>query len=317
MKKYHTIGLGGTFDHFHIGHQHFLEFAASFADHLVIGLTTTELTQHKEFPESIQTFTERKNALEEFLHSLAVSFDIFELRDQFGKAIEQNFMEALAVTEMTKSGGEAVNQKRSELGYPQLPVHVCQMKQDENGEIISSTRIRQGSIDRNGRSFLNILLKTDLLSAEQKVKFKTKQGKVISKPSTDTNLRFVVGDIVLETFIQNGWPYSLGIFDQRNLRSPYASQYLDNIQPTVKIANPAGQISPELSRTLFPLLSTSDLNETRHILIDGEEDLAAVAVTLLAPLGAAVYYGQPQEGVVEVIITEDIKKKFVTILQNQ
>jgi uncharacterized protein (UPF0218 family) len=42
--------------------------------------------------------------------------------------------------------------------------------------------------------------------------------------------------------------------------------------------------------------------------IDGEEDLAALAVLYHSPLGAYVYYGQPDVGMVRVVVTEKEKK---------
>jgi len=51
-----------------------------------------------------------------------------------------------------------------------------------------------------------------------------------------------------------------------------------------------------------------------HLLVKGEEDLATVAAVLHAPLAATVYYGQPQEGLVEIIVTETVKEKFAKAL---
>ena len=41
-----------------------------------------------------------------------------------------------------------------------------------------------------------------------------------------------------------------------------------------------------------------------RVLIDGEEDLLAIPAIEAAPLGSALYYGQPGEGVVVVTVDE-------------
>jgi pantetheine-phosphate adenylyltransferase len=315
--RYRSIGLGGTFDHFHSGHQHFLEFAATLADEVHIGLATTELTQHKIFNQTIQTFEERKITLTEFLDARGIKGHIFALSDTFGPALQPSFVEALAVTDFTKKGGEEINNARKQRKLSLLPIHVCDLVKDENGEFISSTRIRQGSIDRVGHVYLNDLLETIKLRREQKEQLKDKQGRIVLHPSAESIGSLLVGDIVLETFIQNQWPYKLGIYDQHTQRKSYSSLDLSKLNPNFQVKNEAGQMSAQLSQCLsqvIPSLWERSAQLPQHILVEGEEDLAAVSTILLAPLGCCVYYGQPTEGIVEVIVTEEIKKKLTHFL---
>lgn len=55
---------------------------------------------------------------------------------------------------------------------------------------------------------------------------------------------------------------------------------------------------------------------THHdaILIDGEEDLLVLPAIIYAPLGARVYYGQPGEGLVEVVVTHRKKRQALALL---
>ncbi len=251
IKLYATIGLGGTFDHFHAGHKHFLQFAASLADRLKIGLTTDTLTSQKIFSETIQPFSQRKANLTAFLDNQKIPAEIFELEDTFGPTIQPNFVEALAVTQLTQKGGEIINSARKKQQLSELPIHVCDLVRDENGDYISSTRIRQGLINRYGKVYLNSLLSLGQLNIGQKNEFSKKQGPVVSQPTFGTKNRFVVGDIVLETFLKNDWAYNLGIFDGRNQRSLYSSTALEKILPNQKIKNPAGQIFNFLIRKNF------------------------------------------------------------------
>jgi uncharacterized protein (UPF0218 family) len=68
-----------------------------------------------------------------------------------------------------------------------------------------------------------------------------------------------------------------------------------------KVINPAGMITTSLIKAL-------NKPKTSLIVIDGEEDLAVIPAVLLNPLGTYVYYGQPDEGIVEVKITPEIKQ---------
>lgn len=55
------------------------------------------------------------------------------------------------------------------------------------------------------------------------------------------------------------------------------------------------------------------LSEKVQIVIDGEEDIVALPFLILAPVGWVVCYGQPNEGLVIVKITEESKKRAESI----
>ena len=80
--------------------------------------------------------------------------------------------------------------------------------------------------------------------------------------------------------------------------------------PTLNAANPAGTISAEMVTVLTQALT----QQTQHVLIQGEEDLAAVALILLLPLESEVYYGQPGQGIVRMKVTEELKDKTFKVL---
>lgn len=74
----------------------------------------------------------------------------------------------------------------------------------------------------------------------------------------------------------------------------------------VHVSNPAGSLTPGLF-TVVAQLFDNPIKRKTIILIDGEEDLVVLPILLRAPLGYTVYYGQPQEGMVEIVVTEKIK----------
>src|SRR5579859_2284736 len=216
QKKHRVIGLGGTFDHFHAGHRFFLDFAASLSDNLGVGVATNTLTQNKMFADQIESYEVREQAVQKYFQHRKISGTTFALNDIFGPTLEGTQIEAIAVTETTKSGGEQINQERTKRGLAELPLYICKLLPDENGEGISSTRIREGAIDREGKVFANIFQKDIILSTKQRQFFQQKQGSIVPGPNSQHVFRYAVGDIVLETFVKENWPYNLGVYDYKN-----------------------------------------------------------------------------------------------------
>lgn len=320
---YHRIGLGGTFDRFHAGHQYFLDFSASLAEHLFIGVTTKELTQHKVLASTIQSYEERVAAVDNYLQKKGVAHTIAPLSDIYGPTVTDSRIEALAVTELTRKGGEAVNEERQNRHLTPLPIHVCSLLRDQSGEYLSSTRIRQGVVNRHGFVYAQLLARDLQLTELQRQFFGQKQGMVVQTLNPNQNeknpVTFVVGDVVLETFLQHHWPFQFGVFDGRNNRNEYQSSILSQISPTQTVTNPPGILSHNLSFMLQQHITStlqSSHQPVQFIKVSGEEDLAAVALVLLAPLNSRIYYGQSGEGMIEMKVTEELKTQFTEILSS-
>ncbi|MFC6769315.1 DUF359 domain-containing protein, partial [Natrinema soli] len=56
-------------------------------------------------------------------------------------------------------------------------------------------------------------------------------------------------------------------------------------------------------------------DEPTTILVDGEEDLVALPAIVAAPEGASVVYGQPDEGMVHVNVTDDHRTEMRDLLE--
>lgn len=312
MPTYKKIGLGGTFDHFHRGHQAFLLFAGELAEHLVIGITTPEMITHKKYSSQIESYEVRAEAVKSFTKNFFNKVDVIPLTDPYGPTLQGSNVEALAATVATKKGAEAVNLKRQELGLGQLPIHTCELEIDENGNPLASERIRTGEINRKGKVYKNIFSSTITLTDTQKRFFSHEQGEIVKTPSPSESI-FVVGDTCLETFKKNNWPYRLGVFDLVKQRKPYQPPVFSNEEISITAINAPGEISTEMVNILQQALETQQQN----VYIEGEEDLAAVALVLLASLGSHIYYGQPKVGMVEMIVTEEKKEECFNILSQK
>ena len=76
----------------------------------------------------------------------------------------------------------------------------------------------------------------------------------------------------------------------------------------LNITNPPGTLSPELFKAVMQLLRNKIFEQT-IVMIDGEDDLSVLPLVLASPLGNCIFYGQPDEGIVKVLIDENHKAK--------
>lgn len=125
-----------------------------------------------------------------------------------------------------------------------------------------------------------------------------------------------VGDVTTFHLLEAGIFPDICIVDNRTKREPVATHMsarnMDKVYEEVSVDNPAGIISDELIKTLCEAFAAK---KPIRIFVRGEEDLATLPVILLAPLGAVVLYGQPDEGVVFVKVTREKKKELRALFE--
>ncbi|SVE28012.1 uncharacterized protein METZ01_LOCUS480866, partial [marine metagenome] len=80
----------------------------------------------------------------------------------------------------------------------------------------------------------------------------------------------------------------------------------------VHVQNKAGTISNELWKSIKNNISN---NLNTKIVVDGEEDLATLAVISMVQLGAKVIYGMPNRGMVVVDVNQQEKKRADSLLR--
>ncbi len=307
-----VVGLGGTFDHFHKGHEDFIRFAANLGDSLIIGVTDDLLPLGKPLADLLQPHWVRIAAVRKFCDRENITATCVILHDAFGPTIEPSRIAALAVTTDTASGADAINVIREKMRMPTLPVYIQNLTLDESGKPITSQRIRAGEINRLGTVYAEIFTSDITLSSPQRDFFSKPQGEIVEQPSISP-ITCVVGDVCLSTFRENEWNYDLGVFDHKTQRVENIVGDLDTIQADVKITNHAGSISADLIKAL----QSWHKKQYQHLQIEGEEDLVTVALALTLPLESHIYYGQPDKGMIELVVTEEIKDAFYEILIDQ
>ncbi|KAI1322036.1 cytidylyltransferase [Xylariaceae sp. FL0255] len=188
---YPVVCLGGTFDHLHPGHKLLLTAAAlllrvpekegALPARFIIGITGDELLKRKKYAEFVQSWDERVGNVVEFLSSVlqlsksgwevpeitkrnnesvaqmrggTIEIRCVVLQDPFGPTITEEDMDVLVFSAETRSGGNAVNERRRDLGWRLLEtfeVDVLDAEHPSDGPTkttdfaskISSTAIRQ------------------------------------------------------------------------------------------------------------------------------------------------------------------------------
>ena len=155
MPRYRHAVLGGTFDHFHVGHAALLARAFHLARDVSIGVTTDAyVASHaKPYPDRIQPYRARRRRLVRWIrsHYPGRVARVVPLANAFGRSTELGF-DVLVVSADTLSGGRAVNEERRRLGRPPIQIDMVPVVLGDDLRPVSSRRIRAGEIDRRGRS---------------------------------------------------------------------------------------------------------------------------------------------------------------------
>jgi pantetheine-phosphate adenylyltransferase len=151
--KYRTVAMGGTFDHIHRGHLALLAKSFEVGETVVIGVTS-DVFAKREGKNPDMPYAERVKALETFIKAYfpGRSYLIAELDDYFGPGIASPEVEAIVVSRETAARVPIANALRAERGFAPLEVVVVDFVLADDSKPISSTRIRNGEIDSEGRT---------------------------------------------------------------------------------------------------------------------------------------------------------------------
>jgi len=136
---------------------------------------------------------------------------------------------------------------------------------------------------------------------------------IILKQISDDSYIITVGDATTEKMLKLGIVPSLQIIDAQEKRvkreAPEAKENTVNLSCT----NPAGEITVQSIDTIKQALNEKP---PVRITVNGEEDLLVIPVCIHGPDNAIIMYGQPNEGLIIVRLTEDLRKKTKSILDS-
>jgi cytidyltransferase-like protein len=316
--KYKHATVGGTFDHLHAGHVALLYCAFDTAETVSIAITSDEFAAKKKYKESMQPFEARKKELVDFLTAkdLIDRVKLIEIHDPFAFAPTDASLDSIIVTEETMENAQRINKLRAESGLPPLAVITVPFHKGYDGDVISSTLIREGLLDRNGFNFLKVFTGKEKIEVPEHMKerLRVPLGEVVidtkellSKIKHLKSKRLIsVGDVVTTSLREAGVTPTVAVIDYRTRR-----ESLPTNTSKQGLVNEAGTIEP---KTVEKLAEAIRSGKNQEIVISGEEDLLALPAILLAPLGSIVVYGQYGLGVVLVHVTEEFKESMRTLM---
>src|SRR5664279_2778783 len=116
--------LGGTFDHFHIGHQRLIDQAFESSEKVTIGLSTQKLYEKKFLAAVIEDYQTREKILRDYLlrKQYLQRASIIPLTNIYGNALTEKNIEAIFVTKATSFNARKINAQRQQKGFPALKI---------------------------------------------------------------------------------------------------------------------------------------------------------------------------------------------------
>lgn len=149
MAKFELVAIGGTFDIIHAGHKILLAKAFEISNEVIIGLTSDNLATRKG-KRLVNDYKYRYDVLIKSLKKFEDKFQIHKLENDFGPAVLQEKVQALIVSEETERQGVTLNKLRAERNLQPVEIILVPMVLAQDGTRISTTRIRNSEIDKDG-----------------------------------------------------------------------------------------------------------------------------------------------------------------------
>lgn len=151
-EKFLIVATGGTFDEIHVGHIALLAKAFHVGKKVIIGVSSDNFAANrgKKLNHNFEArIANLKNMIKKEFGD--VNYEIAKLDGDFGPAVTTDDVEALVTSIETQSKGKLLNEIRAKIGMKPAKIITVELIKAEDGSIISSTRIRTGEIDRQGR----------------------------------------------------------------------------------------------------------------------------------------------------------------------
>ncbi|MDP6661544.1 MAG: pantetheine-phosphate adenylyltransferase [Candidatus Thalassarchaeaceae archaeon] len=331
----HEVGLiGGTFDRFHDGHVRLLESSLEACTSVEVWLTS-DSSAHSKDPR-ILAWEERCQEIRDRMgpeSAERISFGILE--DSFGPAPTHPNASAITCTLETRSACAEINSIR--LHNHLLPLEIIEVEHlmAWDGAPISSSRIRNGEIDRTGLPWIPSSVREGRvnLTPEVEAELKDPFGQLVQGPEDDPSVAMskviahigtesapviAVGDVTVLSLQVLGRPADIALVDGCTRRRTWeGAEGIDSSAygGVLQCESPAGSLTPSLLEACEQAMVSWMEDGTTHLLeVKGEEDLATLLMHPLAPLGSVVLYGQPGSGVVIRWCSEESKQRCRKLL---
>ncbi len=335
ISNFRNVVVGGTFDHFHLGHKVLLDKAFEVGKKVVIGIATGEIYKNKFLSETIEPFKIRKESVEKYIKKYLIDgrmVDIISFSHFTGGVDKSKDIEAIVVSKITYPNALKINRLRDKNKLPLLRIIIIDDILAQDGKLISSERIRAGEIDRNGDNYqLSIInnqnkelimpesLRPRLQKPLGKIYQTTRQiivGANLDSPKKPIMI-IAVGDIIVNSLLNNRIDPDVKIIDFRSRREPIKTDAFikDSLYKDCLYLNNPGTINLKTAEIIKEKIKLALYKKVKSwIVINGEEDLLALPAILFAPLKSLVLYGHWQLGIIAVEVTEASKNMAFKII---
>lgn len=144
--------VGGTFDHLHKGHRALIDRALETGE-VTIGLTSDRMAEERK-GRKVEGYEEREVVLRSLAKEKGREIEIRKIEDSHGFSLENGFKN-IVVSEETRATALQINEEREKDGKEPLNIIEVGLIPAEDGKPISSTRIYNNEIDREGNLIRN------------------------------------------------------------------------------------------------------------------------------------------------------------------
>lgn len=129
-----------------------IALAAALSDEILIGVTSDRFVESTR-GKGGRSFGERKGGVVRYLEEIGAlgRSRVVALDDAFGPALREEGLDSIFVTVDTAKNALRLNQARRQAGLHALEIVIVPKVLSEGGGFVSSTRIREGEIDCEGR----------------------------------------------------------------------------------------------------------------------------------------------------------------------
>jgi pantetheine-phosphate adenylyltransferase len=120
---------------------------------VVIGLTSDSFARSTLNKDLRNSFESRYENLRNFIRDniKSTSYEISKLEEEFGPLMFSDNIDCLVVSSETSIKGEKINNIRADKGLLPIEIVLVNMRLAQDGNPISSTRIRHKEIDPTGK----------------------------------------------------------------------------------------------------------------------------------------------------------------------